>query len=41
MRSKEMRKERRHRRLERRERKKGINGVVEGEQPGLGNWNWS
>ena len=36
--SKKERKERRHRRVERRERKKGVDGVVEEDQQGLGNW---
>ena len=34
----EERKERMHRRLERRERQKEDDGVVEGDQPFLGNW---
>ena len=36
--SKEERKERRHRRVERRERKKGVDGLVEEDRQGLGNW---
>ena len=36
--AKEERKERRHRRVERRERKKGVDGVVEEDQQGRGNW---
>ena len=36
--AKEERKERRHSRKERRERKKGVDGVVEEDQQGRGNW---
>ena len=35
--SKEERKKRRHRRVKRRERKKGVDSVVKGDQPGLCN----
>ena len=36
--SKEERKEKRHKRVEGRERKKGVAGVVEEDQQGLGHW---